>query len=203
MAMSTQPPLLWDPAESSSRVMSTDTAPVANLGQDELLSCFLTSSTSAALTQVSVTWERKDLNALVYGFDNGAPDLGKQDPQYKDRTQLFTSLLVSGNASLLLRNVRSSDGGVYTCTIGSSGGGGTVNINLRTAGTMSLSSSRVCFTNAVPQPFLLNITHCSQRGLEKSTFTHLPAFQPSQLQRSTSPTNPCKLLQVGGSPNRT
>ncbi|XP_028993340.1 V-set domain containing T-cell activation inhibitor 1 [Betta splendens] len=120
--------------KSSPRVMSSDAAPVANLGRDELLSCFLsTSSSAAALAQVSVTWERKDLSALVYKFDNGAPDLAKQAPQYKDRTQVFPGQLVSGNASLLLRSVRSGDGGVYTCTISSSGGGGTVNINLRAA----------------------------------------------------------------------
>lgn len=130
--------------ESSSVVMSTNTAPTANLGQDELLSCFLStaaSSSPASVTKVSVTWEKK--NGLVYKFDNGAPDLVKQDPQFKDRTQLFPTKLVTGNASLLLRNVKSSDEGVYTCTISSSGGGGTVNIDLRTAGRMSLSSFTV------------------------------------------------------------
>lgn len=127
--------------------MSSDTAPIANFGQDELLSCYLStasSSTQTSLTQVSVTWERTDLtNALVYQFVNGAPNLVNQNPQFKDRTQLFPTGLASGNASLLLRNVMRGDQGVYTCTISSSGGGGKVNINLRSAGRMSLSSFTV------------------------------------------------------------
>lgn len=135
------------PTDSSSQVMSSDPAPIANLGQDELLSCYLStasSSTQTSLTQVSVTWERTDLtNRLVYQFVNGAPSLVNQNSQFKDRTQLFPTELVSGNASLLLRKVMLSDQGVYTCTISSSGGGGKVNINLRTAGRMSLSSFTV------------------------------------------------------------
>ncbi|XP_026232771.1 V-set domain-containing T-cell activation inhibitor 1 [Anabas testudineus] len=121
---------------SSSAVLSSDAAPVANFGQDELLSCYLSvpaTSAQISLTQVSVTWEKTDMNGLVYQFVNGAPNLVNQNSQFAGRTQLFPNELASGNASLLLRSVMSSDQGVYTCTISSSGGGGKVNINLRTA----------------------------------------------------------------------
>lgn len=80
------------------------------------------------------------MNGLVYQFVNGAPNLVNQNSQFAGRTQLFPNELASGNASLLLRSVMSSDQGVYTCTISSSGGGGKVNINLRTAGRMSVGS---------------------------------------------------------------
>lgn len=119
---------------SSSLVMSRNMKPVANLGEDELLSCFInTGSQQAGLGQVSVTWEKKGLTGLVYKFENGAPKLEEQNSQFSGRTQLFPEALSSGNASLLLRAVRSSDGGDYTCSISSSAGGGKVNIDLRTA----------------------------------------------------------------------
>ncbi|KAF3694526.1 V-set domain-containing T-cell activation inhibitor 1 Precursor [Channa argus] len=131
-------------SRSSSQVMSSDTAPIANLGQDELLSCFLqTSMAQASLTQASVTWEKKD-HGIVYRYTNGAPDLANQIAQFKGRAEVFPLGIITGNASLLLRNVVGDDDGVYTCTIGSSNGGGTVNINLRTA---AFSAPRFTFSN--------------------------------------------------------
>ncbi|XP_035031114.1 V-set domain-containing T-cell activation inhibitor 1 isoform X1 [Hippoglossus stenolepis] len=127
---------------SSSAVLSSNTAPIANLGQDTLLSCYLLTQT---VTKVSVTWEKKDLSGVVYKYKNGAANLQDQNSQFKGRTQLFSEALVTGNASLLLRNVRQSDEGEYTCILSSSHSGGTVNIHLRTAAftapTFTLSNS--------------------------------------------------------------
>nr|XP_046260523.1 V-set domain-containing T-cell activation inhibitor 1 isoform X2 [Scatophagus argus] len=121
-------------SKSSSEVMSLSTFPIASLGGDALLSCYLRKkSEQATLSKVSVTWEKEGLEGLVYQYNNGAPDLGDQNSQFKGRTQLFPDVLVTGNASLLLRDVKQSDEGVYTCSISSSDGGGNVNIHLRTA----------------------------------------------------------------------
>ncbi|XP_062258686.1 V-set domain-containing T-cell activation inhibitor 1 [Platichthys flesus] len=127
---------------SSSAVLSRNTAPIANLGQDTLLSCYLLTQT---VTKVSVTWEKKGLSGVVYKYKNGAATLQDQSSQFKGRTQLFSEALATGNASLLLRNVKHSDEGEYTCSISSSKSGGTVNIHLQTAAftapTFTLSNS--------------------------------------------------------------
>ncbi|KAM8855550.1 V-set domain-containing T-cell activation inhibitor 1 [Spinachia spinachia] len=117
-----------------SEVTSNNMAPVANLGDDTLLSCYVdASSPPAKFKDVSVTWEKAGLTGPVYRYRDGAPSFADQDPQFNGRAQLFPGALVAGNASLLLRGVRRSDGGEYTCRISSSGGGGTLAINLKTA----------------------------------------------------------------------
>ena len=134
------------PTGNLSQVISTNTLPVANLGEDQLLSCFLnTKSQTSGLTDVSVTWEMKGLTGTVYSYQNGAPDLANQNSQFKGRTQLFLDALTTGNASLLLRGVTLSDKWEYTCSMSSSGGGGNVNIYLRTAGGMTSLSSFTVF----------------------------------------------------------
>ncbi|XP_042337676.1 V-set domain-containing T-cell activation inhibitor 1-like [Plectropomus leopardus] len=115
-----------------SEVRSSSMFPIANLGDDKLLSCYLNTAENN-LREVKVTWEKQDLTGLVYQYANGAPELTDQNSQFKERTQLFPDALLKGNASLLLRSVTSRDDGQYTCSISSSGGGGKVDIHLRTA----------------------------------------------------------------------
>ena len=133
------------PTGSLFEVMSTNTSPIANLGEDQLLSCNLNKEDQESkLTRVSVTWAKQELKGVVYHYEHGAADLKEQNSEFRGRTELFHDAFPDGNFSLLLRVVRQSDAGVYTCTVSSSGGGGKVNINLRTAGTR-LSSFTVCY----------------------------------------------------------
>ena len=115
--------------------MSRDRFPVANLGQDVLLSCHLTVAAALQVTgAVAVTWTKAKLSGEVYKYQDGAPQLEDQNPQFKERTRVFPDAVARGNGSLLLMAVRSSDDGVYTCSVSSSNLDGSVHIHLRTAG---------------------------------------------------------------------
>ncbi|XP_077436642.1 V-set domain-containing T-cell activation inhibitor 1 [Vanacampus margaritifer] len=117
-----------------SMVQSLNRLPVANLGKDHMLSCFLPpDSEQITLQEVSVTWRKESLTGLVYRYEDGAESNGEQDSQYAGRVEIFSDVVVKGNASLLLRKVRRSDAGKYTCSLSHSGGSGKVNIILRTA----------------------------------------------------------------------
>uniref|UniRef100_A0A667ZAK5 V-set domain containing T cell activation inhibitor 1 n=1 Tax=Myripristis murdjan TaxID=586833 RepID=A0A667ZAK5_9TELE len=120
---------------SQSDVESSNRSPIANLGKDVLLSCYIRSSSEAGAQAsiVAITWRKEGLSGLVYQYQNGAANLENQNLGFRGRTELLPDAITSGNASLLLRSVRKSDDGVYSCEVISSSGGGTVSIHLRTA----------------------------------------------------------------------
>lgn len=127
-------------------MISSSTKPVANLGENKLLSCYVPADVQQnGLSIMSVLWEKKDLG-LVYLYRDGAPALADQVSQFKGRAQVFPDAVAAGNASLLLHSVQSSDKGEYTCSISSSAGQGNVNIQLRIAGRRTRPSSFTLFT---------------------------------------------------------
>nr|XP_046194567.1 V-set domain-containing T-cell activation inhibitor 1-like [Oncorhynchus gorbuscha] len=119
---------------SQGTVHSNNKWPIGNLGEDVILSCkFKTSTNSGESTsQVSITW-KKGLSEVVYSYNKGAVQLTEQNPQFKDRTQLFSDAIGGGNASMLLRNVKMKDEGVYYCSVNAPSGSGTDIVNLRVA----------------------------------------------------------------------
>ncbi|XP_056146119.1 V-set domain-containing T-cell activation inhibitor 1 [Lampris incognitus] len=84
-------------------------------------------------SEVSITWEKEGLSGVVYKYRDGFADLDGQSRLFQGRTQLFTEAIASGNASLLLRSVRTLDSGTYSCTVQAPNGGGSVTIHLKTA----------------------------------------------------------------------
>ncbi|XP_042162937.1 V-set domain-containing T-cell activation inhibitor 1 isoform X2 [Oncorhynchus tshawytscha] len=120
---------------SQGTVDSNNKWPIGNLGEDVILSCkFKTSTNSGESTsQVSITWKKKGLSEVVYRYNKGAVQLTEQNPQFKDRTQLFSDAIGGGNASMLLRNVKMKDEGVYYCSVNAPSGSGTDSVNLRVA----------------------------------------------------------------------
>ncbi|XP_068186227.1 V-set domain containing T-cell activation inhibitor 1 [Antennarius striatus] len=116
----------------SSEALSLNRFPIGNISRDVSLSCYLNRDVIASVSRVSVTWEKVGVG-LVYQFQDNTPSLDNQDPQFRGRIQVSTRDLIEGNATMLLTDVRRSDEGTYKCSIRSSGGGGDININLRTA----------------------------------------------------------------------
>ncbi|XP_054888158.1 V-set domain-containing T-cell activation inhibitor 1 [Poeciliopsis prolifica] len=168
-------------SRSTSKVTSSNTKPVANLGEDQILSCYVSAeSRPNRLGEVSVSWEKTNLGT-VYRYENGAPALDGQAAEFKGRTGVIPDAVATGNASLLLRSVRSSDEGEYTCTVRSSVGQGTVSVQLRTA---VFSAPTLKFSNSIltseasswfPKP---DVKWLNQTGSELSANTSFTERSP-------------------------
>ena len=127
---------------SSLNIESDNRFPVANLGEEVLLSCQLTPAESPqVMGDVAVAWTKANLSGVVYKYKDGAPQLADQNPQFSGRTSVFPNAVARGNGSLLMAAVRRADDGVYTCSIDADTGAGSVDIHLRIAGRSSPASS--------------------------------------------------------------
>ncbi|PWA15610.1 hypothetical protein CCH79_00018456, partial [Gambusia affinis] len=158
--------------------MSSNTKPVANLGEDQVLSCYVSAESQPnRLGDVSVSWEKTDVGT-VYRYEKGAPALAGQASEFRGRTQVFPDAVAIGNASLLLRSVKSSDEGEYTCTVRSSAGRGTVSIQLRTAVPTLKFSNNILTSEAsswFPKP---DVTWLNQTGNELNANTSFTERSP-------------------------
>ncbi|XP_067442296.1 CD276 antigen homolog [Thunnus thynnus] len=88
---------------------------VAAEGSDAILPCSL--STKERITSKLFDW-KKDGQKEVFMYDAGIHyNNGRsgQDEQFKGRVLHFPEELKSGNASIIIRNTRMEDSGVYTC----------------------------------------------------------------------------------------
>ncbi|XP_030399228.1 uncharacterized protein LOC115640530 [Gopherus evgoodei] len=91
---------------------------VARLGQDVILSCPFECGLN--LQPLNITWKKEETEGpdlLVHSYCNGIDKLQRQDASYKGRTQLHPERFSQGNASLMLRRVRSQDEGFYICHV--------------------------------------------------------------------------------------
>uniref|UniRef100_A0A4W4DMY6 Ig-like domain-containing protein n=1 Tax=Electrophorus electricus TaxID=8005 RepID=A0A4W4DMY6_ELEEL len=91
---------------------------VAAPGSDIVLPCSIKPTMSAV--DMEVKWSRQDLGGiLVHHYMNKEDKNNDQDRSYRGRTALFKEKLQYGDTSLLLNNVKVSDGGQYTCRVDS------------------------------------------------------------------------------------
>uniref|UniRef100_A0A4W4DNT1 Ig-like domain-containing protein n=1 Tax=Electrophorus electricus TaxID=8005 RepID=A0A4W4DNT1_ELEEL len=101
-----------------------DVPVVAAPGSDIILPCSIKPKASeqshVSAVDMEVKWSRTDLNsAVVHHYMDKIDKNEDQDPSYRGRTALFKEELQYGNTSLLLKNVKVSDGGQYTCQVDS------------------------------------------------------------------------------------
>ncbi len=67
------------------------------------------------LQDISVHW-RHNSSKIVYDVIEGSHS-EKQDPWYKNRTEMFVAEFLRGNFSLKLNNLTHTDAGKYSCLI--------------------------------------------------------------------------------------
>ncbi|XP_043105452.1 V-set domain-containing T-cell activation inhibitor 1 [Puntigrus tetrazona] len=119
---------------SQGTVESRSPSAVGNLADDVVLDCrFLSNSGNEQFSDVSITWLKDSVSGVVYEYKNKAAQLQGQNTQFKNRVQLFSDAISMGNASLLLRNVKLEDEGVYRCSVNAPKVSGTTSVNLRVA----------------------------------------------------------------------
>ncbi|KTG39302.1 hypothetical protein cypCar_00015144, partial [Cyprinus carpio] len=118
----------------SGTVESRSPSTVGNLAEDVVLDCrFFSNSGKEQFSDVSVTWLKDSVSGVVYEYKNKAAQLQGQNARFKNRAQLFSDAMSVGNASLLLRNVKLEDEGVYRCSVNAPKVSGTTSVNLRVA----------------------------------------------------------------------
>uniref|UniRef100_A0A8C1TQ69 V-set domain containing T cell activation inhibitor 1 n=1 Tax=Cyprinus carpio TaxID=7962 RepID=A0A8C1TQ69_CYPCA len=150
-------------------VESRSPSTVGNLAEDVVLDCgFLSNSGNEQFSDVSITWLKDALSGVVYEYKNKAAQLQGQNTQFQNRAQLFSDAISMGNASLLLRNVKLEDEGVYCCSVNAPKVSGTTSVNLRVAAfsapTFTQRSDGSLFAQAnkwFPQP---EVSWLSQSG---------------------------------------
>uniref|UniRef100_A0A8C1KXJ0 V-set domain containing T cell activation inhibitor 1 n=1 Tax=Cyprinus carpio TaxID=7962 RepID=A0A8C1KXJ0_CYPCA len=119
---------------SQGTVESRSPSTVGNLAEDVVLDCrFFSNSGKEQFSDVSVTWLKDSVSGVVYEYKNKAAQLQGQNARFKNRAQLFSDAMSVGNASLLLRNVKLEDEGVYRCSVNAPKVSGTTSVNLRVA----------------------------------------------------------------------
>ncbi|XP_052386776.1 CD276 antigen isoform X2 [Carassius gibelio] len=90
---------------------------VALFGTDVVLNCSFSGVSKFNLSDLSVFWQLSDTQRTVHSFSQSRDQLIEQEERFSNRTSLFPDQLLAGNASLLLRRVRVSDEGSYTCFV--------------------------------------------------------------------------------------
>ena len=91
---------------------------LTSVGEDTVLPCSTTHD-DVNDADLTVHWTRTDLppDQYVYYWWDGNMTAENQNRSYEGRTSLFNDEVKKGNVSLKLSRVKSSDDGIYTCTI--------------------------------------------------------------------------------------
>ncbi|XP_031470074.1 butyrophilin subfamily 3 member A2-like [Phasianus colchicus] len=86
------------------------------IGEEVILPCYVVPENIPEIFSVQWIFNAKSEKITVSTY-NGKNKNEKQDEKYQGRTELFHSEFKTGNMSLHLKNIRSSDKGLYTCVV--------------------------------------------------------------------------------------
>ncbi|XP_065606280.1 butyrophilin subfamily 3 member A2-like [Cyrtonyx montezumae] len=86
------------------------------IGQGVVLPCYVVAENIPEIFFVQWIFNGQSQKITVSSH-NGKNKKEKQDERYQGRTELFQSEFKAGNMSLHLKNIRSSDKGLYTCMV--------------------------------------------------------------------------------------
>ncbi|XP_034042587.1 CD276 antigen [Thalassophryne amazonica] len=84
---------------------------------DATLNCSFNHIDPFNLSDLTVFWQLTDTKRTVHAYWSGRDQLQDQAESFSNRTSLFVSQLVTGNASLQLSKVAVADEGSYTCFV--------------------------------------------------------------------------------------
>lgn len=86
------------------------------IGEAVILPCYVVAEKIPEIFSVQWIFNGQSEKITVITYD-GKNKNEKQDERYQGRTELFHSEFEAGNMSLHLKNIRSSDKGLYTCVV--------------------------------------------------------------------------------------
>ncbi|XP_019332071.1 V-set domain-containing T-cell activation inhibitor 1 [Alligator mississippiensis] len=101
-----------------------------NIGENSILGC--TFEPDIKLSNVVIQWVKDGVAGLVHEYRDGKDQLHSQDETFQGRTAVFAEQVISGNASLMLRDVQLSDAGTYRCSVTTSKGNGEAVLEYKT-----------------------------------------------------------------------
>lgn len=159
---------------------------VAHFGGDVTLSCLFPSQPRMNLDRLTLTWQKELEQAraeprVVHSYYYGKDQLERQDAAYRNRTWLDAEGLARGNASLVLRGVRTQDEGVYCCHVASEQGSRTENWELRVGAPFSEPHLNVSLSSAG-----LRLTACTGGGYPAATVRWLDEAGGDIMAESTT-----------------
>lgn len=103
------------------------------IGEGVILPCHVVADNIPVGFSVQWIFHEESQKITVSSYD-GKNKKEKQDERYQGRTEFFHSEFRDGNMSLHLKNVRSSDKGLYTCVVSFSDTSHDALIDLQVAG---------------------------------------------------------------------
>lgn len=103
-----------------------------------VLPCYVVAENFPEIFSVQWIFNEQSQKIPVSTYD-GKTQKEKQDERYQGRTEFFHSEFGAGNMSLLLKNIRSSDKGSYTCVVSFNDEYHDVLIELKVAGQWQFS----------------------------------------------------------------